>query len=670
MQQTKCEVHEEIRPAEAPESVWKLPAPTVSEPERTIFKPQLLQGQEGTQLADNLWSRVAEEIHDSGDVSEDSVNEANDDGISDDDFAHVLGSEDPLAVLPHPPADVIFDLWQIFVENINPLSKLVHVPSLQHAIEKAATDIHRVPKGFEALMFAMYSMAVKSLTNDDCNAVLGESQDMLFRRYLDATKKALSRAKFMSSTSIVVLQALVLHILAIRDQEEPRAVWTLTGAAIRVAEGMGLGIDGSLLGLSPFETEIRRRIWWQLRIHDLRAAELSGQAKFRDFELDDSTPKQPANVNDNDLYPLMPRAPAESTKLTEMCWCVFRSDLVTFASTQKIQMKRQRETVLTSGEDPATDDLQTKDSFIKQAEDMIETKYLRYCDDPSQPLHLLMLLGARLETNLMRFMAHHPRRWATVDMVPEAERQMVWNTVMQLLSQYDMLQTNPQLRCFAWNVPYFIQWQAVIHVLDTLRAEPLHPEAAKAWRLIDAMYDNNSELLLASRRPIFVAVGNLCLKAFDARVGALAREVSEPTYIALLREQREAAKIRRQVKLAGRNAQEGSNRGSGSTAAGTRPEYPDAIHGLVEGLPEAPPPQQASAAADPLSQTGTWTGDDAFWLEDSINNDFARSGVNGLMGFDVDCIMAQDTWPGNSDGEEIDWAQWDSWLGDFNPTRF
>jgi hypothetical protein len=49
---------------------------------------------------------------------------------------------------------------------------------------------------------------------------------------------------------------------------------------------MGMHLDGILLGLSPFETEIRRRIWWQLRMYDFRAAELSGQAKFRDFELD------------------------------------------------------------------------------------------------------------------------------------------------------------------------------------------------------------------------------------------------------------------------------------------------------------------------------------------------------------------------------------------------
>ncbi|KAL8738249.1 MAG: hypothetical protein Q9181_000929 [Wetmoreana brouardii] len=176
------------------------------------------------------------------------------------------------------------------------------------AIEKATTNIEHIPRGFEALMFAIYSITVLSLTEDECKEILGETRATLLPRYVAATKAALPRARFMSSTSIVVLQALVLHILSIRDAYHPRAVWSLTGVVICIAEGMGMCLDGTLLGLSPFEAEIRRHIWWQLRMHDFRAAELSGQAKFRDFELDETAPKKPANVSDSDLYPAMPQA--------------------------------------------------------------------------------------------------------------------------------------------------------------------------------------------------------------------------------------------------------------------------------------------------------------------------------------------------------------------------
>ena len=377
--------------------------------------------------------------------------------------------------------------------------KLVHVPSMQTAIEKAVSDIDHIPNAFEALMFAIYSMAVLSLSSNECKERMKESRAVLHRRYVAATKIALSRAKFMSSTSIVVLQAFVLHIFSIRDSYDPRAVWSLTGAAIRVAEGMGMRLDGTLLGLSPFETEIHRRVWWQLKMHDFRAAELSGQAKFRDFDIGENTPKRPANVNDSDLDPAMTQAPVESSRPTEMLWFMFRSELAAFAASQKVTMQKQGKNVLTSDEYIAMDDLKTKDEFIKKLEDLIETKYLRFCD-PSQPLQFLTLVGARYASNVVRLMAHHPRRWAKLEHVPASEQNAVWTVVIQLMEQFNMLQSNPQIRCFAWSASYFIQWHAVIHVLDTLRADPLHPDSVKAWKLIGNLYENNSELMLNMKK--------------------------------------------------------------------------------------------------------------------------------------------------------------------------
>jgi hypothetical protein len=172
----------------------------------------------------------------------------------------------------------------------------------------------------------------------------------------------------------------------------------------------------------------------------------------------------------------------------------------------------------------------------------------------------MTLIGARSAMNILRFMVHHPRRWAKLDQVPASEQQLVWTIVVQLLEQYSMMQSSPQLRRFAWNVPYFINWPAVIHILDTLRADPLHLDAVKAWRLIDTLYENNSEMLLSIKKPIFVAVGSLCLKAFSARTAALTKEkrsLSDPAeYITKLREQREAAKARRETVIARSNAQE------------------------------------------------------------------------------------------------------------------
>lgn len=144
--------------------------------------------------------------------------------MSNDDFGYVLGWKTPITASSHPPAGTIRQLWQTFIENVNPLTKLVHVPTLHAAIEKAIAEIEHIPKGFEALMFAIYSISVLSLTEDECKQISGESRAILLPRYVTTTKVALSHARFMSCTSLVVLQALVLYILSIQDDHELRAV--------------------------------------------------------------------------------------------------------------------------------------------------------------------------------------------------------------------------------------------------------------------------------------------------------------------------------------------------------------------------------------------------------------------------------------------------------------
>ena len=442
---------------------------------------------------------------------EEAVTYTTDSDTSDDEMAVILRRKAPRTTYSHPPTDLIYKLWEAFANNVNPLMKMMHIPSLQPAIEKAANNIADVPTGFESLMFAIYSMAVLSLPEAECKETFGEARTVLLPRYVAATRAALSRARFMSSTSIVVLQALVLHLHAIRDREEPRAVWNLTGVAIRIAEAMGVMVDGALLRLPPFETEIRRRIWWKLKIHDLRAAELCGQSQYRGYEIREDAPKQPANVSDSDIYPGMKDPPKEASRPVQMTWATFRSELFSI-SVEKGRTDAMINHIFNTNEYSLLDDYSLVDAFIAETQDMMETKYLRFCD-PSQPLQFFFMLGARIETNLLRFFTHHPRKWVNADHVPASEQKLVWDIVITLLEQYNVMQTNPELARFSWSVPYFIQWYAVIHVLDTLRADPVHPEATKAWRLIEVLYTNNMEILLSTNKPIFLALGNLCLRA-------------------------------------------------------------------------------------------------------------------------------------------------------------
>ena len=232
----------------------------------------------------------------------------------------------------HPPAEKILELWHVFLENFD-LTKVVYGPTLRLTIQKAIVDLISFPKSLEALLFAIYGAAVVSLNNHDCERRFGEPRKTLLARYRLATKAALSRAKLMGSANLAVLQALLIHLLSTREVYDSRTLWTLTGVALRIAEGMGLHRDGSLLNLSPFEIELRRRVWWQLKLLDGDTAEASGSDKFGALDTDPRSPKLPSDINDDELYKSMSSLPVSTDGATDMIFCALRFDLPTYWTT-------------------------------------------------------------------------------------------------------------------------------------------------------------------------------------------------------------------------------------------------------------------------------------------------------------------------------------------------
>ena len=104
----------------------------------------------------------------------------------------------------------------------------------------------------------------------------------------------------------------------------------MTGLAVRIMQSLGLHKDGSKFGLPPFEIEIRRRLFWQLHVLDIRAAEDYGLQSTTSMTTKD-LPLHPANVNDADLYPKMTTAPVSSSGFTDMTLALLRlqaTDLV------------------------------------------------------------------------------------------------------------------------------------------------------------------------------------------------------------------------------------------------------------------------------------------------------------------------------------------------------
>jgi hypothetical protein len=113
----------------------------------------------------------------------------------------------------HPHQDQITTLWRIFVEQVDPLIPLVHKPTFLNKITEVKGNVTRMSKPFEALMFSLYFSCVTTMTEEECQICLGENKDVLLTRYRFAVQQSLARAGFLSSHSMVTLQALIVYLV-------------------------------------------------------------------------------------------------------------------------------------------------------------------------------------------------------------------------------------------------------------------------------------------------------------------------------------------------------------------------------------------------------------------------------------------------------------------------
>jgi hypothetical protein len=129
---------------------------------------------------------------------------------------HLLfGSPDPNFQLcaSHPDQVQIFRLWQIYLDNINPLLKVTHTPTLQPRIIDAISDIGSVTPAIEALLFSIYSVAAMTLTDDECRITFYTSRELLLAGYQVACKQALLKCTPWRSNDRDCLTAFFLYLV-------------------------------------------------------------------------------------------------------------------------------------------------------------------------------------------------------------------------------------------------------------------------------------------------------------------------------------------------------------------------------------------------------------------------------------------------------------------------
>lgn len=275
----------------------------------------------------------------------------------------------------HPLPSQIPFYFDTFKENVDPLVKIFHLPTMSKTMKEVKDNLGSLSKSTEALCFSMYYATITSMSVEEVKTNFGVDKVSLLRKYRFATEQALAKARFLNTSEIVTLQAFVLFLICVRRFDDSRFTWTVTGLVIRIAQSLGLHRDGTKFGLSPFDTEMRRRLWWLIVILDVRTAEDYG---IEPSILDQSADTQlPLNVNDVDLDPNDTKPPTPRVGVTEMTFCLIRFEIC--SASRKLSY-------IPPNPGPChtkcvNSTLADKEKLVRECHERLESKYLVYCEN-------------------------------------------------------------------------------------------------------------------------------------------------------------------------------------------------------------------------------------------------------------------------------------------------
>ncbi|KAN0091771.1 Fungal specific transcription factor domain containing protein [Hyaloscypha variabilis] len=368
-------------------------------------------------------------------------------------------------------------LWQTFLNNVDPIIKILHIPTAQATIYTAINNPGNAEDDLNALLFAIYFAATTSLSTADASSLLGQDRSTTLTKFKQGLEYFLAGTNIFDSPSMRSLQAMTIYITCLRAFNTGRSGWTLTGLSIRLAQSIGLHRDGSNLRLSPFESEMRRRVWWYLCAADSRAAEDLGITVCNADQSSDTC--LPLNANDSELSPDMQELPVLKPRWTEMTFTLIKIEVG-----QIIQQVIQNPAV-SSG---SISNESSRAQVLKDIGTSLEDKYLRYCDQniPIQRVSSILtpLILAKLEFVIQQQSSQH--RGTPKTAFDANEDTLI--SACRLLEMNLQLQTDELLRGFHWYLGSYTQYHLLTYLLWHLCMKPGGPNVERAWNALECSF--------------------------------------------------------------------------------------------------------------------------------------------------------------------------------------
>ena len=250
----------------------------------------------------------------------------------------------------------------------------------------------------------------------------------------------------------------------------------LVGAAVRMAECMGLHRDGEAYGLTPLETHVRRLIWHQLCFLDIRTCEAQGPKPA--IRREDYDTKLPINCEENELTDAA--APPESAEH----WTSTLLPLMRFEINEMMRIIWTDRRKLESRKTTLTAVLTKIENFRKR---MFE-KYDRFLND-GVPIQRYAKLVMHLLMYRLHAMVLHPYHSNAANPMPQRLNAVLIMSGIMIIEISIQLETNMLYADWAWYVGAYQQFQIALLLATEVYYRPNNKEADRIWPCLDYVFN-------------------------------------------------------------------------------------------------------------------------------------------------------------------------------------
>lgn len=365
-------------------------------------------------------------------------------------------------------------LWGLYKDNVAPIIPILHKSTIEPNILQACAQTESSPLiAFEALIQAICFSAIVSATPEQCLFILGRDRDVCIRTSRFAVEQALARANLISTPAIEVLQAAVLFLLCLRWLD-PRLAWAQAAIVVRVAQMQGVHREGQSPGLSPFNIEMRRRLWWHICILDMLCSEDQGTDTQIRPEMFDT--KIPSNIDIDDLAPDRSIPSPPRAGFTDITLCIIQGEIMLNLYWPGINLNPEA----------TRSPMAEQENVLCSLATRIEGQYLQHFN-LDVPIQWLTAVIVRLSLSKVRVVSLLKN--TRVGEVPVAANDEIFDMAVEIVKFANLIEKNEPTAQWAWVCKSYKQRHVVAFILSELCVRPITPETNQAWEITTEMYN-------------------------------------------------------------------------------------------------------------------------------------------------------------------------------------